>query len=79
VLTGRTEAAAIGYSRRLLAMEPQQVVLGQTETTDRCLCLQAAMWSMPIVAMQASRAARRFADLSFGKLGHKSIREARFG
>jgi hypothetical protein len=36
-----------------LAVEPQQVVLGKTEATDRCVAFQATMWPMPIVAMQA--------------------------
>jgi len=35
-----------------LAVEPQEVVPGQAETTDRCLCLQATMGSMPVVAME---------------------------
>ena len=39
--------------RRLvkLAVEPQQVVLGQTEAADGCFGFQASMWAMPIVAM----------------------------
>ena len=32
-------------------MEPQQVVLGQSEATDRCFGFQAAVRAMPIVAV----------------------------
>jgi hypothetical protein len=35
-----------------LAVEPQQVVPGQTEATDGRVGLQATMWPMPIVVMQ---------------------------
>jgi hypothetical protein len=38
-----------------LAVEPQQVILGQTETADGCFGLQASMRAMPIVAMQPMR------------------------
>jgi hypothetical protein len=41
-----------GLNRHDLAVEPQQVVLGKTEATDRCVGFQATMWPMPIVAMQ---------------------------
>src|SRR6516162_5714092 len=37
---------------RLLAVEPQQVVLGKTEAADRCFGLQTGMRAMPIVTMQ---------------------------
>jgi hypothetical protein len=36
----------------VLAVEPQQVVPGQTKATDGRVGLQATMWPMPIVAMQ---------------------------
>ena len=35
-----------------LAVEPQEVVLGQAEATDWCGGFQATMWSVPIVAMK---------------------------
>ena len=36
----------------ILAVEPQQVVLGKTEAADRCFGLQTGMRAMPIVTMQ---------------------------
>ena len=39
----------------LLAVEPQQVVLGQTKATDGCFGFQTTMWPMPIVAMEPAR------------------------
>ena len=35
-----------------LDVEPQDVVLGQSKSADRCLCFQAAVRAMPIVAMK---------------------------
>jgi SAM-dependent methyltransferase len=35
-----------------LAVEPQEVVPGQAETADGCLCLQATMRPMPVVAVK---------------------------
>jgi hypothetical protein len=35
-----------------LAVEPQEVVLGQAETTDWWLGFQASMWPVPVVAMK---------------------------
>ena len=35
-----------------LAVKPQQVVLGETEATDRRAGFQATMWPVPIVAME---------------------------
>jgi PAS domain-containing protein len=37
--------------RRALDVEPQQVVLGQTESADRCLSFYPAVRPVPIVAM----------------------------
>ena len=48
---GRGEPRSYDLECRL-AVEPQQVVLGQAEATDRCLCFQATMWPMPVVAME---------------------------
>ena len=36
---------------QLLAVKPQQVVLGKTEATDGCVGFQTTMRPMPIVAM----------------------------
>ena len=38
-------------ARRELDVEPQQVVLGQTESADRCLSFYPAVRPVPIVAM----------------------------
>ena len=35
-----------------LAVEPQEVVLGLTESADGCVGLQATVWPMPVVAME---------------------------
>ena len=43
------------HVRPALAVEPQDVVLGQAESADRCLRLQATVWAMPVVAMQPVR------------------------
>ena len=34
-----------------LGVESQDVVTGQAESADGCLCLQATMWTMPVVAV----------------------------
>ena len=50
--------AALGFAvlaGMLLAVEPQQVVLREAELADGCLSLQAAMRSMPVVAMKPAR------------------------
>ena len=39
----------------VLAVEPQQVVLGEAEAGDRRFGIQATMRSMPVVTMQPSR------------------------
>jgi len=57
-LTGRrrTRYATFKGAKRAaeveLAVEPQEVVLGQAEATDGCVGFQATMWSVPIVAMK---------------------------
>jgi hypothetical protein len=38
-----------------LDMEPQQVILGQSESTDRCLGFQASTEPVLIVAMKPDR------------------------
>src|SRR5579863_5290848 len=40
---------------RELAVEPQQVVLGEAEAADGCLRIQATMRPVPVVAMQPSQ------------------------
>jgi hypothetical protein len=35
-----------------LAVEPQQVVLGEAEAADGCLAFYPAVWSMPVLSMQ---------------------------
>jgi hypothetical protein len=34
-----------------LAVEPQDVILGQTESADGCFIIDACVWSVPIVAV----------------------------
>ena len=38
-----------------LAVESHDVVTGQAESADGCLCLQATMWAMPVIAVQPVR------------------------
>ena len=40
---------------RDLGVESQDVVTDQTEAADWCLCLEATMWAMPVVAVQPVR------------------------
>src|SRR5919197_6255457 len=61
-----------------LAVEPQDVVLGQAESADRCLRLQATVWAMPVVAMQPVRQlGGALIGMQIGA-GHMPIRVARF-
>ena len=41
-----------GWSVAALAVESHEVVVGQPESADGWLCLQASMWPVPVVAMQ---------------------------
>src|SRR5215472_5531708 len=38
-----------------LAVEPQDVVPGKTESADGCSTIDSGMWAMPVVSMQPSR------------------------
>jgi FAD binding domain len=46
------EVVDVHCPRSQLDVEPQQVVLGQTEAADGRIGFQATMWPMPIVAME---------------------------
>ena len=62
-----------------LAVEPQEVVLGLTESADGCVGLSGYHVVDASYSDGASCAARRIADLSSGRLARKPILEARFG
>lgn len=53
----RVSAATPAQRRhhRQLAVEPQQVVLGQGESADRRVGLETTMGSVPVIAMELAR------------------------
>ena len=54
VKLGGPRLPAINVTRQAdaLAVEPQDVVLGQPESADGCFITDTAMWPVPVIAMQ---------------------------
>jgi hypothetical protein len=52
--TGNTTLPLLGIFKSDLAVKPQEVIPGQTESADRWLACEANMRPVPVVAMEPS-------------------------